>query len=82
MKKLALILICSLLFFSFKTELVYTVKLTMPEWKKHITRLEGIRKIVDDSNLPNQEVKFVKSSIDSLEIEVIKQLQEQEKAGK
>jgi hypothetical protein len=81
MKKLIAIIL-SLSFFSFSIQKDPTVTLPMFTWKKHIAKLETIRQIIDDSNLPNQEVKFVKASIDSLENDLIKQLQEQEKAGK
>jgi hypothetical protein len=55
----------------------FTVKAELPEWQKHINKLETIRAIIDESNLPNQQVKFVVKSIDSLEMLIVPQLQKQ-----
>lgn len=74
-KLLSAILLITVLGFSIEKEL--TVKAPVAEWQKHINKLEVIRRIADESNLSNQEVKFITKSIDSLEILIVPQLQKQ-----
>ena len=73
MKKL---LIAALALCSFKTtdEKKLKVEMTLEQWAGHISRLNAIKKIADESNLPNQEVKFIVATIDSFEKVAIPQL--------
>lgn len=66
-----------LLLFSFSPEKKYTVEQTLPEWQKHLNKLETVKAIIDDSNLPNQQVKFIVKSIDSLQMVIVSQLRSQ-----
>ncbi|MEO6610756.1 MAG: hypothetical protein ABIT05_01445 [Chitinophagaceae bacterium] len=54
-----------------------TVQAPVSEWQKHINKLEVIRKIADESNMGNQEVKFITKTIDSLEMLIVPQLRSQ-----
>jgi hypothetical protein len=45
------------------------------EIDKHYQKLSVIRQIVDNSNLSHQEVVFVTKSIDSLQTEIITQVE-------
>lgn len=65
--------------FSFKTNEVKKLKveLTQEQWVKHFNKLSVIRQIADESNLSNQQVKFITRTIDSLEMELIPQLRPQ-----
>lgn len=74
-KVLALITAAALLSFSIAKEL--EVKAPVKEWEKHINKLETIRGLANESNLPHQQVKFINLTIDSLEMLVIPQLQKQ-----
>jgi len=78
MKKV-MILLFAVTLFSFTTQEVktLTVQATTDEWQKHINKLEVIRQIADESNLNNQQVKFITRSIDSLEMLIIPQLRKQ-----
>lgn len=75
MKKIAITLLAVILLsFGIAEEKSLSVKATLVEWQKHITKLETIRAVVDESNLPNQQVKFITRTIDSLELLIIPQL--------
>jgi hypothetical protein len=75
MKKL---LCLSLFLFAFApADKTLKVEAPLSVWNKHVNKLEVIRKIADESNLSNQEVKFITRTIDSLEMLVLPQLQKQ-----
>jgi len=79
MKKVMILLFVATCF-SFTTQerqKSLTVQATTEEWQKHINKLEVIRQIADESNLSNQQVKFITRSIDSLEMLIIPQLRKQ-----
>ncbi len=54
-----------------------TVSGDLPEWNKHLSKLDNVRALVDRSNLPNQEVKFIIQTIDSLGMFIVPQLNKQ-----
>lgn len=76
MRKTILVL-SAIALFSFAAQKELTVKATQDEWQKHFNKLETIRSIADESNLSNQQVKFITKSIDSLELLIIPQLRQQ-----
>lgn len=76
-KTIIAILSIALLSFGLVVKNELEVKADLATWQKHIQKLETIRAIVDESNLPNQQVKFVVKTIDSLEGLIIPQLQKQ-----
>jgi hypothetical protein len=59
-----------------------TVKARVEEWNKHLTKLEMIRSIADQSSMNHQEVKFISATIDSIELMVVPQLRAQIDATK
>jgi len=64
MKKTAIaILAVSLMAFGYQKSL--TVSATENEWDYHFRNFNTIEKIVDESNLPHQQVKFIHNSLDS-----------------
>lgn len=78
MKKAIIILAAAGLFsFIGVQEKNFVVQAPIAEWQKHINKLEVIRKIADESNLNNQEVKFITKSIDSLQMLLVPQLRQQ-----
>ena len=77
MKKTILVLTTAFLILSFVAPKVLRVEGDINEWQKHINKLEIIRQIADESNMPNQTVKFITKSIDSLEMLIIPQLKNQ-----
>ena len=78
MKKTILaFLAVAFLSFGLAEEKSLSVKATATDWQKHINKLEYIRQIADESNLSNQQVKFITKTIDSLEILIIPQLRTQ-----
>ena len=44
---------------------------------KHYQNLVAIKQIIEKSNLPHQEVVFVASSIDSLQLDIVNQVKAQ-----
>lgn len=62
---------------AFTTEKVFTLKFSEVDINKHYDKLSLIRQIVDNSNLPHQDVVFVTKSIDSLQAEIINQVKGQ-----
>ena len=54
-----------------------TVTGDVNEWSKHLQKLGIIRQIADQSDLPNQTVKFITKTIDSIEMFVVPQLNKQ-----
>ena len=63
--------------FSFADTNRLKVEGSLTEWNKHYEKLRAIRQIVDNSNMNNQEVKFITKTIDSLEMFIVPQLQKQ-----
>lgn len=59
------------------SEKLLKVEASLDTWNKHYIKLETIKKILDESNLPNQQVKYAVKSIDSLEMLIVAQLQKQ-----
>lgn len=57
----------------------FTLKFKEQELGKHFQKLSVIKQIVNESNLPHQSVVFVSNSIDSLQMEISKQIQPQVK---
>lgn len=74
-KTITFLFVITLLSFSIEKEL--SVKANVNEWQKHINKLEVVRQIADESNLSNQQVKFITKTIDSLELLIVPQLQKQ-----
>lgn len=77
MKQLFLLITATLLSFATSEEKNLSVQAPVSEWEKHINKLEVIRQIADNSNMGNQEVKFITKSIDSLEMLIVPQLRKQ-----
>jgi len=57
---------------SFAAERYITLKFSEPQLNYHWKNLEGIKKIIDGSNLPHAQVKFIINSIDSLQSDIKK----------
>ena len=62
---------------AFSAEKIYTLKFSEAALNSHFNNLNTIKAIIEKSNLPHQEVMFVASSIDSLQRDIIKQVQTQ-----
>jgi hypothetical protein len=62
---------------AFTAEKVFTLKFSEEDINKHYKKLSYIRQIVDNSNLPHQDVVFVTKSIDSLQAEIQNQVKSQ-----
>ena len=62
---------------AFSAEKIYTLKFSEAALNNHFNNLNTIKAIIEKSNLPHQEVMFVTSSIDSLQRDIIKQVQTQ-----
>ena len=71
MKKV-LVIIGAIGLLSFATEKYLTVKFSEAQIGFHWKNLEGIKKIIDGSNLPHAQVKFIIASIDSLQRDINK----------
>ena len=71
MKK-TLTLLSALALMSFAAERFIAVKFTEPQLNYHWRNLENVKKIVDESNLPHAQVKFIIKSIDSLQNDIKK----------
>ncbi len=76
MKKI-IISILLLFLFGFTDNKPLEVKGDLPTWQKHINKLEIIRQIADNSDMSNQQVKFITKTIDSLELFIVPQIQSQ-----
>lgn len=59
----------------------FTIKFSETEINKHWQKLEAIKQIVNESNLPHQQVVFIGKSIDSLQMTISAQVQKQLKDG-
>jgi hypothetical protein len=71
MKK-TLTILSALALMSFAAERFIAVKFTEPQLNYHWRNLENVKKIVDESNLPHAQVKFIIKSIDSLQNDIKK----------
>lgn len=83
MKKTLLIL-SAILLSSFTYNVIekeFTIKFSETEINKHWQKLEAIKQIVNESNLPHQQVVFITKSIDSLQMTISAQIQKQIKDG-
>jgi hypothetical protein len=70
-KTLIIIALFGLMSFVY-TERFITVKFSEQRLQSHWKNLNDIKKIVDESNLPHAQVKFILQSIDSLVIDIKK----------
>lgn len=57
---------------SFAAEKYISVKFTESELNYHWKNLENVKKLIDESNLPHAQVKFIINSIDSLQKDIKK----------
>jgi hypothetical protein len=57
---------------SFAAEKYISVKFTEPQLNYHWKNLENVKKLIDESNLPHTQVKFIINSIDSLQKDIKK----------
>lgn len=57
---------------SFAAEKYISVKFTEPQLNYHWKNLENVKKLIDESNLPHAQVKFIIYSIDSLQKDIKK----------
>lgn len=74
MKKI-LFLTMTLTIFAFTTgEKTLKVEMTQAQWTHHFTKLQGIKSYIDKTNLPHQDVQFIEGTIDSLLMDLSKQL--------
>jgi hypothetical protein len=64
---------------AFTAEKSFNLHFTETEINKHWQKLNTIQQIIDQSNLPHDQVKFVINSIDSLKNDIAKQVNEQSK---
>jgi DNA polymerase III delta subunit len=71
MKK-TLTILAALALMSFATERFITLKFSEPQLNYHWKNLENVKKLVDESNLPHAQVKFIINSIDSLQKDIKK----------
>lgn len=71
MKK-TLTILATLALMSFAAEKYIVVRFTEPQLNYHWRNLESVKKIVDESNLPHAQVKFIIKSIDSLQNDIKK----------
>jgi hypothetical protein len=71
MKKI-LFAAASFALFSFAAEKFITMRVAEPTINYHWNNLNNIKAIADQSNLPHSQVKFIISSIDSLQKDLAK----------
>ena len=71
MKK-TLTILGALALMSFAAERFITLKFSEPQLNYHWKNLENVKKLVDESNLPHAQVKFIINSIDSLQKDIKK----------
>ena len=57
---------------SFAAEKYIAVRFSEPQLNYHWRNLENVKKMVDESNLPHAQVKFIIKSIDSLQNDIKK----------
>ena len=79
MKKTIILLVSVFIFGSafMAAEKEFTIKFSETEINKHWQKLEAIKQIVNESNLPHQQVVFIAKSIDSLQMSIASQVQKQ-----
>ena len=71
MKK-TLTILATLALMSFAAEKYIAMRFSEPQLNYHWRNLENVKKIVDESNLPHVQVKFIIKSIDSLQNDIKK----------
>jgi hypothetical protein len=71
MKK-TLTILGALALMSFAAERFITLRFSEPQLNYHWKNLENVKKLVDESNLPHAQVKFIINSIDSLQKDIKK----------
>jgi len=71
MKKI-LLMLSVIGFLSFAADKYITVKFTEAQINFHWKNLENAKKIIDESNLPHAQVKFIIATIDSLQKDITK----------
>lgn len=71
MKKLFIVLLAFGLL-SFTVERYISIKLSESQMAFHWKNLESIKKIVDESNIPHAQAKFIIASVDSLQKDITK----------
>jgi hypothetical protein len=71
MKK-TLTILATLALMSFAAEKYIAVRFSEPQLNYHWRNLENVKKMVDESNLPHAQVKFIIKSIDSLQNDIKK----------
>ena len=76
MKKTILILLVICLV-SFTAERTFTIRFTESQINKHWQKLDIIKQLIDKSDLPHQTVSFVIKSTDSLQMDILPQVQAQ-----
>jgi hypothetical protein len=74
MKKLSIAILLTLTMISFAPEKKLKVELPLNIWSKHLQKLEVVRGVIEETNLPHQQVTFVTRTIDSLEMDLYAQL--------
>lgn len=80
MKKLiAIISVIAFCSFNTQTEKTFVIKFSEQTINYHWSNLNTVKQIAHESNLPHQQVLFITKSIDSLQIEISKQIVEQNK---
>lgn len=67
-KLLSLVAIAALC--AFAADKFVTIKFSEPQINYHWQNLEAIKQVADQSQLPHQQVKFIVSSIDSLQKDI------------
>lgn len=78
MKKTIIIIFAFVLASGFiAKEKEFTIKFSESEINKHWQKLSAIKQIVQESNLPHQQVVFVEKTIDSLQMVIASQVQSQ-----
>jgi hypothetical protein len=71
MKK-TLTIFAALALMSFAAERFIAIKFSEPQLNYHWKNLENVKKLVDESNLPHAQVKFIINTIDSLQKDIKK----------
>lgn len=65
---------------SFAADKIFTIKFTEAEINKQWSKLNLVKQIAEESNLPHQQVKFITTTIDSLQMVIAPQVNEQLKS--
>jgi hypothetical protein len=72
--KYILMVILGLAFLSFTAEKYYSVKFTENQLLFHWKNIEKTKAIIDKSNLPHMEVKYIIAALDSLQNDIKKNM--------